>query len=90
MNPDLNRTTAFALRAGIVLGMALLICGLAAYAVNGSELLLYAGILVLIVSPFLGVVVSFAVLVLKRDWRWAAIAALLFVVTVVGIVISLE
>ena len=90
MNPDLNRSTALTLRVGIVIGMVLLACGLAVYAADGTETLLYAGILVLIISPFLGVIVSFAVLVLERDWRWAAVAALLFVVTAAGIVISLE
>lgn len=90
MNPDLNRSTALMLRIGIVIGMVLLVCGLAMYAVDGSETLLYAGILVLILSPFLGVIVSFAVLVLERDWRWAAVAAVLVIVTAVGILISLE
>lgn len=90
MNPDLNKSTALMLRIGIVAGMILLVAGLVLEAVDGSEWLLYIGILVLIVSPFLGVVVSFAVLIIEKDWKWAGIAAVLFVVTAIGIVISLN
>ncbi len=90
MRLELNKATALTLRTGIVLGMALMLLGLCLYAVDGSETLLYAGLLVLIVSPFLGVVVSFAVLIAERDWRWAGVAALLVLVTAIGIVLSLE
>ena len=51
MRLELNKATALTLRAGIVLGMALMLLGLCLYAVDGSETLLYAGLLVLIVSP---------------------------------------
>ena len=90
MNPDLNKSTALTLRVGVVAGMILLVAGLVLDAVDGSEWLLYLGILVLIVSPFLGVVASFAVLFVEKDWKWAGIAAVLFVVTAIGIVISLN
>ncbi len=90
MNPDLNKSTALMLRIGIVAGMVLMIAGLVLDLVGGGEWLLYLGILVLIVSPFLGVIVSFVVLILERDWKWAGVAAMLFVVTAIGIVISLN
>ena len=90
MNPDLNKSTALMLRIGIVAGMVLMIAGLVLNLVGGGEWLLYLGILVLIASPFLGVIVSFVVLILERDWKWAGVAAMLFVVTAIGIVISLN
>lgn len=88
--PDLNRSTATTLRVGIVIGMILMLVGLCLYFMDGTDTLIYIGLLVLIVSPFLGVIASFVVLVIERDWRWAAVAAVLFVVTAIGIVISLE
>lgn len=88
--PDLNRSTATILRVGIVIGMILMLAGLCLYFMDGTDTLIYIGLLVLIVSPFLGVIASFVVLVIERDWRWAAVAAVLFVVTAIGIVISLE
>ncbi len=90
MRPDLNRSTANMLRVGIVAGVVLMIAGLALYMADGSDWLLYIGVLVLIISPFLGVIVSFAVLVIDRDLRWAGVAAVLFVVTAIGILISLR
>lgn len=89
MNPDLNKSTALMLRIGIVAGTILMVLGLIVEEIQGDEWLLYIGMLVLIVSPFLGVVVSFAVLLMEKDWRWAGVAAVLFVVTAIGIVISL-
>ena len=88
--PDLNRSTATTLRVGIVIGMVLMLAGLCLYLMDGTDMLIYIGLLVLIVSPFLGVVTSFVVLVIEKDWRWAAVAAVLFIVTAIGIVISLE
>ena len=70
--------------------MVLMLAGLCLYFMDGTDTLIYIGLLVLIVSPFLGVIASFVVLVIERDWRWAAVAAILFVVTAIGIVISLE
>lgn len=90
MRPDLNRSTANTLRVGIVAGVVLMIAGLALYMADGSDWLLYIGVLVLIISPFLGVIVSFAVLVIDRDMRWAGVAAVLFIVTAIGILISLR
>lgn len=88
--PDLNRSTATTLRVGIVIGMILMLAGLCLYFMDGTDTLIYIGLLILIVSPFLGVIASFVVLIIERDWRWAAVAAVLFVVTAIGIVISLE
>lgn len=88
--PDLNRSTAFTLRAGIVVGIVLMVAGLVQYAYDGEETLLYIGILILIISPFLGVIVSFVVLIMEKDWRWALVAAVLVIVTTAGILLSLE
>lgn len=90
MTLDLNRSTAFMLRTGIAVGIVLMIIGLALYLMDVTETVLYIGVLVLIISPFLGVLVSFAVLVIDRDWRWAAVATVLVIVTAIGILVSLE
>lgn len=86
---SLNRSTALTLRAGIVLGMVLMVAGLAVDFAGMGETVLYAGILVLILSPFAGVIVSFACLLRERDMFWAMVAGILLVITVIGIVISL-
>ena len=48
--PDLNRTTALTLRVGIVIGMVLMLGGLCWYIADGTDTLIYIGLLVMIVS----------------------------------------
>lgn len=86
---NLNRSTALTLRAGIVIGMVLMVIGLIMDATGGGDGILYIGILVLIISPFLGAIVSFISLLSERDWLWAAVAGVLILITTAGIVISL-
>ncbi len=86
---NLNRSTALTLRAGIVIGMVLMIIGLIMDATGGGDGILYIGILVLIISPFLGAIVSFISLLSENDWLWAAVAGVLILITTAGIVISL-
>ena len=85
---NLNKTTALALRIGILIGMAVTAVGLAVDMMNGGDGILYAGILILIISPFIGVLVSFASLISEKDWRWAFVALILIVITTVGIALS--
>lgn len=86
---NLNKSTALTLRAGIVVGMVLMVIGLIMDATGGGDGILYTGILVLIISPFLGAIVSFVSLLSERDWLWAAVAGVLILITTAGIVISL-
>ena len=77
------------LRAGIVLGMILMVIGLLVESTGGDDTILYAGMLVLIISPFLGVIVSFVSLLSEKDWIWAIVAGILIVITTTGILMSL-
>ena len=77
------------LRAGIVLGMVLMVIGLLIESTGGDDTILYAGMLVLIISPFLGVIVSFVSLLSEKDWIWAIVAGILIVITTTGILMSL-
>ena len=86
---NLNRSTAMTLRAGIVLGMVLMVIGLLIKSTGGDDTLLYTGMLVLIISPFLGVIVSFVSLLSEKDWIWAIVAGILIVITTTGILMSL-
>ena len=86
---NLNRSTAMTLRAGIVLGMILMVIGLLVESTGGDDTILYAGMLVLIISPFLGVIVSFVSLLSEKDWIWAIVAGILIAITTTGILMSL-
>ena len=86
---ELNKSTALLLRAVVVIGMVLMVAGIAAELLGMGDGLLYAGILVLILSPFAGIIVSLACLLKERDMFWAMVAGILLAITVVGIFISL-
>mgnify|MGYP000966051734 FL=1 len=53
-----------------------------------GEAVLWLGILVLVVSPILGVAVSMLSLFRERDLKWAGVALLLIIMTAVATVIS--
>ena len=86
---NLNRSTAMTLRAGIVLGMVLMVIGLLIESTSGDDTILYTGMLVLIISPFLGVIVSFVSLLSEKAWIWAIVAGILIAITTTGILMSL-
>lgn len=85
----LNKATALTLRAGVVLGMILMVIGLAVSAMDGGDSVLYFGVLVLIASPLAGVVVALLCLLREKDRFWAMIAGILLMITIAGVLISL-
>ncbi len=86
---SLNKLTALVLRAGIVLGLILITIGLAVTMTGGEDSILYAGVLVLIASPFAGVIATFLCLVKEKDWFWVLVAGILLMITCAGVVLSL-
>ncbi len=81
---ELSKWTALTLRAGIVLGLALIVIGLAI-----SEDVLSLGLLVLIASPLAGVAVTTVCLLREKDRFWAGVALVLIVVVAAGILTSM-
>lgn len=84
---NLEKSTAFTLRAGIVVGTVLMVAGLCMSMYGAGDSVLYAGVLVLILSPFLGVLASFASLLIQKDYFWAGVATVLIVITTIGMLI---
>lgn len=88
MNPDLNKWTSMTLRVGVIIGLVLMVVGLAISMTGGGDGILYAGMVVLIISPFLGILATFAALILEKDRLWVTVAAVLLVITVAGVVFN--
>lgn len=86
---DINRSTAIMLRAGIYIGLAISLVGLVLSMLDKGDGVLWLGILVLILSPFLGVIVTTVSLVIQKDWRWAAVAVVLICITATGALLSI-
>ncbi len=84
MNTD--KSIAWTLRIGIVAGIILIIIGEIMGEWNDA---LWLGILVLIMSPLLGIVVAFAGLLIEKDWFWASVTAILLTVVGAGLILAL-
>ncbi len=86
---NLHRSTAATLRIGMTLGVAMIVIGLVLDSLSMGDTVLWAGITVLIASPFLGVLTSATALLASGDRRWGAVALVLIVIISVGIVLSM-
>ena len=76
--------TSLVLKAGIFIGLALIVIGLFTF-----ESILWTGTLILICSPLLGVVTSYVFLMKEKDWKWAKITTILILVIIIGLFVSL-
>ena len=82
---NMNRSIAWTLRIGIVIGLVLIIAG----ELLPSDDLLYWGLLILIASPMFAVIVAFIGLVREKDWFWAGIAAVVMIIVISGAVLAM-
>jgi hypothetical protein len=80
----LNKATSFAIRGFIVIGLAILVIGLAA----GSDMLMKVGLGFMIASPLAGLFASLGALLYERDMKWAIVALVLIVIVIARVVVS--
>jgi len=79
----LERSIAVVLRGGVMASTLCLACGvvltLAAVAPDFAESLMHAGILILLSTPVARVAISIVEYATARDWRFAALTAIVLV-----------
>lgn len=85
---NMNRMTALTLRIGMTLGIAVMIIGLVLDAISMGQDVLFAGVLILIASPFLGVIVTTVALILSGDRKWSLVAITLIAIISIGVILS--
>ena len=83
---NMNKSIAWTLRIGIVIGLILIVIGEAS---GGDSPFLYYGLLLLIASPLFAVIAAFVSLVSEKDWKWAGVAAIVVVIVVVGAILAM-
>ncbi|MDR1954404.1 MAG: DUF1634 domain-containing protein [Candidatus Methanoplasma sp.] len=84
-----NSATSIALRYCLFAGIALAAAGLVLSEHELGDAIMWTGLLILIASPFIGVLVSCSFLIAERDWKWAKVATLLTVLILVFLAASL-
>ena len=85
---SLNEETSSVLKYGTLLGLSIIIVGLLLSSFDFSDKILAVGVLVLIFTPFAGVLTSTKCLVQEKDRFWVRIALLLLTVLVIGMIVS--
>ena len=85
---NMNRMTALTLRIGMTLGIAIMIIGLVLDAMSMGQDVLFAGVLILIASPFLGVIVTTVALISSGDRKWSLVAIILIAIISIGVILS--
>ena len=85
---NMNRMTALTLRIGMTLGIAVMIIGLVLDAMSMGQDVLFAGVLILIASPFLGIIVTTVALISSGDKKWSLVAIILIAIISIGVILS--
>lgn len=85
---NMNRMTALTLRIGMTLGIAVMIIGLVLDAISMGQDVLFAGVLILIASPFLGIIVTTVALISSGDRKWSLVAIILIAIISIGVILS--
>lgn len=83
---SMNKSIAWTLRIGTVVGLAMIAVGLC---ISDDNPFLYYGLLVLIASPLFAVIAALVGLIREKDWFWAGIAALVVIIVVSGAIIAM-
>ncbi|MCL2143727.1 MAG: hypothetical protein FWH44_05685 [Methanomassiliicoccaceae archaeon] len=87
---NLENSTSFVLRYGSVIGIIIVAMGLMAHLadISHSDTMMTAGILIIVLTPFAGMLVSFTSLSVNRERAYAVIALILIAITVIGMVVA--
>ena len=84
---SVERNTSMTLRYSVFASMIMVIIGLIAYMLDMGDGILWAGILMVIVSPLIGVAVTTISLYIEKDLRWVAVALVLITMSVIGMLL---
>jgi uncharacterized membrane protein len=88
---NLLESIAKTLRLCVILSVILAVIGLIAEQMGSSygEGLTWLAVLILILSPFMGVIAATISLASQKDRKWAAFGAVLIIVSLMGMAIAL-
>ncbi|MCL2295674.1 MAG: DUF1634 domain-containing protein [Methanomassiliicoccaceae archaeon] len=85
----MHDATSLALRCCLFIGVAVLAIGLLLSGGDHGNDIMWTGVLILIASPFAGVLVTCIYLIAEKDWKWAKVAIVLIALITAFLAISL-
>ena len=86
MNTEHN--TSLTLKYSLIVSMAVVIIGVIVHMMDMGDEILWTGLLLVIISPLIGVAVTTVSLWLEKDYKWMYIALVLIAISVVGILVK--
>lgn len=86
---NMKDSTSLVLRSCLIIGIILIAVGLVFSENDHGGRIMWIGLLILIISPFLGILTTYAHLIKDKDRKWAMVATVLIAVIVVGLLISI-
>lgn len=86
---NLEKATSLSLKVCIAIGITLTIIGLLISESEYGDRIIWVGLLVLIISPLIGVVVTYVHLIKEKDRFWVKVATVLICIISVGLIITL-
>ena len=84
----LETRTSLTLKYSIYVGVLIMVAGLIINAICDDDRILWTGLLILIVSPLMGVVVSTVTLIQEKDRYWVTVALILVAISVINILMT--
>lgn len=77
------------IQTGTIIGIAILALGLLLSGTDCGHDILLVGAVILVFTPFAGILMSLACLLKAGDKKWATVAVILIIVVIVGLAITL-
>ena len=84
----MNEATSLVLRGCLFTGIAVLVIGLLLSGWGRGDDVLWLGLLILILSPFMGILTAYFHLIAEKDWKWVKVATILTALIVVFLIVS--
>ena len=83
-----ERNTSLTLKYSLIVSMAVVIVGVIAHLMDMGDDILWTGLLLVIVSPLIGVAVTTVSLWIEKDYKWMYVALILIAISVIGILVK--
>ncbi len=83
-----ERNTSLTLKYSLIVSMAVVIVGVIAHLMDMGDDILWTGLLLVIVSPLIGVAVTTVSLWIEKDYKWMYVALVLIAISVIGILVK--
>ena len=81
-------STALAMKVSLIIGIIITAIGLVLSETDIGNRIMWAGLLILIISPLIGVLATYVSLMNEKDWFWVKVTTILIMAITIGLIIS--